>query len=290
MSMSNGLRRSALLFVVESLLIGGAVTSGLIGGLSSAGAAAPSEVLATVSANGPSVTVGDVLTQNLVLTGPDIGCTSGSAQETVLSNPASPAVADLNMTDVAFSGCTATSDNFPMTLTADGLPYSPLTISDTSGDQVGIGSTSFTAVIDAGALGTYTCSLASSGMTGTWSNDTNAMSFSDQDFTASGDRLCSDVAISITLGPVVDSSANGSPAVYVTNLPFTPSSPTISNGLRVLRRGLHRQRLDHGGRDHLSYLFDAGGVHCFRPCGQLRRSRHLHIGCGGGCGYRLHRG
>ena len=227
--MSNGLRRSALFFVVESLLIGGAVTSGLIGGLSSAGAAAPSEVLATVSANGPSVTVGDVLTQNLVLTGPDIGCTSGSAQETVLSNPASPAVADLNMTDVAFSGCTATSDNFPMTLTADGLPYSPLTISDTSGDQVGIGSTSFTAVIDAGALGTYTCSLASSGMTGTWSNDTNAMSFSDQDFTASGDRLCSDVAISITLGPVVDSSASGSPAVYVTNLPFTPSSPTISN-------------------------------------------------------------
>jgi len=50
MSMSNGLRRSALFFVVESLLIGGSVTSGLIGGLSSAGAAAPSEVLATVSA------------------------------------------------------------------------------------------------------------------------------------------------------------------------------------------------------------------------------------------------
>jgi hypothetical protein len=226
--MSKELQRTARLLLAGLLLAGGVLVAVTIVGPQPAGAATP-DVLATTSSSGPSVSVGDVLTQNVELTGPDIGCTSGSAEESVSADPASPGVADLSMSDLAFSGCTATSGNFPMTLTADGLPYSPMTISESDGNQVSIGGTVFTAVINAGVLGTYTCSLTSSGMNGSWSNSANTMTFSNQGFTASGDSLCSNVAVSITLGPVVDSSASGSPIVYVTDPPFTPSSPTISN-------------------------------------------------------------
>jgi len=217
--------RSVRVLAACSLLVAGVLAVMAFGGAQPAWAAA-SGVLVTSSTSGPNVAAGDVLTEGLTMSGAAFGCSSGSAQETVSGNPDSPGVGDLNMTGVTFSGCTATSSKYPMTLTATGLPYSSLTVADTSGDQVDIGATAFTAVIDAGILGNYTCTFNSSGMIGSWSNATNTITFSDQTLTKTTGAECTTVTVTISLGPVVDASVGGSPPVFVTN---APSTPTISN-------------------------------------------------------------
>jgi hypothetical protein len=196
-------------------------------------AAATSSVLTSGSAGGSAVAAGDTLTASLAAgsnatfyssatSTSGVMCTGSAFSATVDSNPASPGVATESLDSQSFSGCT--SNVFGVfgvqSVTVNNLPFA--TSVDDSANAVTITGTS-AAPIQATVIlntlfGSISCVYQAAGdtLTGTASNTSNSITFSNQQFSkVSGSVLCfSSSYFSATYAPVVDSSA-GNSAVYV---------------------------------------------------------------------------
>ncbi|MFJ9695618.1 Tat pathway signal sequence domain protein [Kitasatospora sp. NPDC101183] len=191
-------------------------------------------VLTTDSPTGANVSVGDVLTANLVsgtaatfysdATGSSgISCASSSFSATVTANPAAPGAAVEQLNTQTFDSCTSnvfgvtgvksvTVTNLPFTNTVSDAPGNPVSLTPGSAGAMG------TTVVLRTILGTVTCNYTNStGISGTTSNTGNTIGFSAQPFAlASGPGLCFSTGyFSATYGPVSDSSVAGNPLLYV---------------------------------------------------------------------------
>ena len=167
------------------------------------------DVLQSGSVGGPNVAVGDVLTQAVAFTGFGGACT-GTAQETVLTNPTAAGTATLDLTSLSTDSCPGSSTSVVL--------HGPSTMSITSGagDPVTTGPLSFDTTSTLGHL-----VLTSSGLTGSWANATSSSTLTGQVNGVAGVGTW-------TFGPFVDSSVGGSPDVFVapgTTVQFTSSPP-----------------------------------------------------------------
>ena len=191
------------------LLFGGVSLVSVIAG-SVPASAVQTNVLRTGSVSGPAVSVGDVLTETISLSSVDgvIRCPQGTAQETVTSNPTAPGTAQLSL--VAFSPTDCTYAGFPLSLVAQNLPTT-LSVSDGTGNPVLTGPIQVSEAF---------CTGYSPGLSGSWSNTANAMTFTDQFFSVISGG-CAGVAFNVTLGSIVDSTVNGSPEVFVADVSGT---------------------------------------------------------------------
>jgi hypothetical protein len=175
-------------------------------------------VLTTGSLGGANVNVGDTLSAS-VTGGPQ--CASGSAQTAVVSNPARPGVALLQLTSMSFSNCTLTllvDGVQSASVVVDSLPY-PLSIGDGVGDPATMGIMSLTFVFPGGnGSCTYASAAAS---TGGYSNASDSLTFGGSGLGLTGGTgafgsECPTTSLTLpSLTAVVDVNQSGSPAVYV---------------------------------------------------------------------------
>ncbi|WP_369184984.1 Tat pathway signal sequence domain protein [Streptomyces sp. Y1] len=211
-----------------------------LGALALTGAAvAPAQadapaVLTTGGPTGPNVAVGDTLTANLAAgtyatfynsaTGTSgIKCAASAFSATVTANPAAPGSAVEQLNSQTFGSCTSnvigvmgvrsiTVTNLPFTNTVSDGPGFPVALTPGAAGTMG------TTVVLSTLLGSVTCNYANStGIAGTASNTGNSIGFSGQPFAlVSGPSLCFSTGyFSATYGPVHDTSAAGSPVLYV---------------------------------------------------------------------------
>ncbi|MFI6154353.1 Tat pathway signal sequence domain protein [Kitasatospora sp. NPDC051170] len=191
-------------------------------------------VLTTGSLGGPNVSVGDVLTANLVSgtyatfysssTGTSgIKCAASSFSATVTANPAAPGSAVEQLNTQTFGSCTSnvfgvtsvrsvTVTNLPFTNTVSDDPGYPVALTPGAAGSMG------TTVVLGTILGSVTCKYSNTtGIAGTTDNGANSIGFSAQPFAlVSGPGLCFSTGyFSATYGPVSDSSVAGSPLLYV---------------------------------------------------------------------------
>ncbi|MET8704543.1 Tat pathway signal sequence domain protein [Kitasatospora sp. NPDC058032] len=198
-------------------------------------AAAPVAVLTHTALAGPNVSVGDVLTADLVsgttanffssATGTSgIKCATSSFSATVLSNPAAPGTATESLNTQTFSNCTANVVGVTgvKSITVNNLAYTN-SVSDATGYPVwlntgsGGGPVQTTVVLNT-VLGPITCVYQSaSGLTGSTNNVGQTISFVSQPLPkSSGPSTCFATGyFTSTYGPVRDISVPGSPAVFV---------------------------------------------------------------------------
>jgi len=165
-------------------------------------------VLRDGSVGGAAIAAGHVLSSSFA----PPQCTSGSTQATVSTNPSAPGKAKLSITSMTFSGCTLNilGNQVSITITANNLPYS-LTIGDVNGNMATTGAVKWTA---AGAG--HVCIYSSSGLSGYWNNAADGITFPSQNLTSTSGGVCpGTVAIGGTFGPVKDTTASGSPLVFV---------------------------------------------------------------------------
>jgi hypothetical protein len=186
-------------------------------------------VLTTGSASGTNATVGDTLAATLATgttadffttaTGTTgVTCTTSTFNAAVADNPAAGGTATESLTVQTFTGCTSnilgvTAVN---SITVDALPYSAAV---GNGSIVLTGNPIQATVVLRTILGSVTCVYqADNGtLTGTTDNADNSINFTAQGFTKStGPSLCPGSSFfTATYAPVVDSSIDGSPAVFV---------------------------------------------------------------------------
>ncbi|MFE6051551.1 Tat pathway signal sequence domain protein [Kitasatospora sp. NPDC056446] len=203
-------------------------------GAAIAPAQADSAVLTTDSPSGPAVSVGDVLSANLVsgsyatfyssATGTSgIKCAASAFSATVTANPAAPGSAVEQLNTQTFGSCTSnvlgvtgvrsiTVNNLPFTNTVSDAPGNPVSLTPGAAGPMG------TTVVLNTILGSITCKYQNStGINGTTSNTGNTIGFSAQPFAlVSGPGLCFSTGyFSATYGPVADTSVAGSPLLYV---------------------------------------------------------------------------
>jgi large repetitive protein len=164
-------------------------------------------VLRNTSVTGPGVAVGDVLTQNVSFddsNGLDEGSCSGTAQETVATDPTAPSDAVLNLTSVDFTNCAGAFVGASLT------SPSTMTIDDATGLPVSTGALSF--AVEVSIPGYILNETATTGgFLGSWSNADSSSVFDGQsvDFSGSTDT------VDVTFGPFHDTSVSGSPLVFV---------------------------------------------------------------------------
>ena len=213
-----------------------ALLTGLVG--AAPATAAPTTSLASAvltypTVAGTAVSVGDVIQASLRsgtnatfysstsgTTG--IKCAASSFSARVLTNPTAPGTATESLTAQSFSSCTTNvfGTTGVQSVTVNNLPY---TTSVTSAGVVTISGTAAapiqSTVVLNSLLGAITCVYRTSTntLTGTASNGTNSISFTNQVLTKfSGPSLCFGTAyFTASYSPVKDTSKTGSPAVYV---------------------------------------------------------------------------
>ncbi|TLS45267.1 Tat pathway signal sequence domain protein [Streptomyces montanus] len=203
--------------------------------LSAAGpaSAADTPVLTTGGLGGTPVATGDVLSASLA-TGTNatlyssstgrsgLSCSSSTFVAAVTDNPAAPGTATESVTRHTFDSSSCTSNVTGVLgvtrITVDNLPYTTAVTSDgavtiTPAD----GSSIQTTVVLRTLLGSITCVYRAPSLSGTASNTDNSISFTNQQFTKfSGSSLCfSNGYFTAKYAPVVDTSQEGSPAVFV---------------------------------------------------------------------------
>jgi hypothetical protein len=145
-----------------------------------------------------------------------VRCTSSQFAATVTDNPAAPGTATESLTAHSFASCTSNVSGVTgvNSITVQNLPY---TTTVTSAGVVTVsppsGSTIRTTVSLRTLLGNVTCVYQGSGLTGTASNATNSIAFSNQPFSkVSGSSLCfANAYFSATYAPVT----SGGAAVFV---------------------------------------------------------------------------
>ncbi|MFJ8207438.1 Tat pathway signal sequence domain protein [Micromonospora chalcea] len=192
-----------------------------------------SNVLTYPTVAGTAVSVGDVIQASLRsgtnatfyssssgTTG--IKCAASSFSAKVLTNPTAPGTATESLTAQSFSSCTTNvfGTTGVQSITVNNLPY---TTSVTSAGVVTIAGTAAapiqSTVVLNSLLGAITCVYRTSTntLTGTASNGTNSITFTNQTLTKfSGPSLCFGTAyFTASYSPVKDTSKTGSPAVYV---------------------------------------------------------------------------
>ena len=182
-------------------------------------------VLTYGSAAGTSVAVGDVLTAASssvsirTTSGGSTGitCDASSFSAAVTSDPATPGTATETLSAFSIGGnCTTNivGATGVKSITVGGLPY---TASVTSAGAVTVQGPLTTTVALSSLLGTVTCTYTASSLTGTASNANSSITFSNQAFSKTdGSSLCPSAGyFTTTYAPVQDSSAAGSPAVFV---------------------------------------------------------------------------
>ena len=213
-----------------------ALLTGLVG--AAPATAAPTTSLASAvltypTVAGTAVSVGDVIQASLRsgtnatfysstsgTTG--VKCAASSFSAKVLTNPTAPGTATESLTAQSFSSCTTNvfGTTGVQSVTVNNLPY---TTSVTSAGVVKISGTAAapiqSTVVLNSLLGAITCVYRTSTntLTGTASNGTNSISFTNQVLTKfSGPSLCFGTAyFTASYSPVKDTSKTGSPAVYV---------------------------------------------------------------------------
>ncbi|MQS10945.1 Tat pathway signal sequence domain protein [Streptomyces kaniharaensis] len=193
-----------------------------------------SAVLTTGSLGGPAATVGDVLTASLLpgtsatfydsaTSTKGISCAVSSFSATVTDNPAAPGNAVEQLNTQTFDSCTSnvmgvtgvqsiTVDNLSYTNTVGDGPGSPVTLAP------GAAGPMQTTVVLNTILGSVSCVYQqAASISGTTSNTDNSIGFAAQPFgLSSGSSLCSSTGyFTATYGPVTDTSAAGSPLIYV---------------------------------------------------------------------------
>ncbi|WP_431901831.1 Tat pathway signal sequence domain protein [Micromonospora chalcea] len=151
-----------------------------------------------------------------------IKCAASSFSAKVLTNPTAPGTATESLTAQSFSSCTTNvfGTTGVQSITVNNLPY---TTSVTSAGVVTIAGTAAapiqSTVVLNSLLGAITCVYRTSTntLTGTASNGTNSITFTNQTLTKfSGPSLCFGTAyFTASYSPVKDTSKTGSPAVYV---------------------------------------------------------------------------
>jgi hypothetical protein len=215
-----------------SLALGAAVTALA---LSAAGpaSAADGTVLTTGGAGGTAVAPGDVLSASLAggtsatlyssSTGTSgISCTSSTFVAEVIDNPAAPGTATESVTNHTFDSASCTSNVVGVLgvtrITVDNLPYTTAVTSDgTVTITPADGSSIQTTVVLRTLLGSINCVYRAPGLSGTADNADNSIAFTNQQFTKfSGSSLCfSNGYFTAKYAPVVDTTQDGSPAVFV---------------------------------------------------------------------------
>ncbi|MEU3612317.1 Tat pathway signal sequence domain protein [Streptomyces sp. NPDC006872] len=194
-------------------------------------ASADDAVLTYGSAAGNAVSVGDVLTASLAngttatlatsSTGTSgITCTGSTLSATVTDNPAAPGTATESATAQTFSGCT--SNVFGVrgvqSITVNDMPYTTSAASDgTVTVTPASGSAIQTTVVLSTLLGSVTCVYQAPSLSAVSSNSDTSLTFTNQVFSkVSGSLLCTGKGyFTATYAPVVDSSVDGTPAVYI---------------------------------------------------------------------------
>jgi hypothetical protein len=154
-----------------------------------------------------------------------VKCTSATFTGKVTNNPAvsSKAVATESVTASKLSKCSVTGVK-SITVVANNLPYNA-SVSAAKGNPVKVSGSkkskpiSLTATVNLGTS-TIKCTYTAASISGKASNKGNTISFSKQKFSFStGAALCTQVgktaSFSATYGPVTDTSAKGSPKVFV---------------------------------------------------------------------------
>ncbi|MET7700503.1 MULTISPECIES: Tat pathway signal sequence domain protein [unclassified Streptomyces] len=190
-------------------------------------------VLTTGSAGGTPVATGDVLNASLASgtaatlysssTGTSgVSCSSSTFTATVTDNPAAPGTATESLTGHTFGSSSCTSNVTGVlgvtSILVDNLPYTTTVASDgTVTVTPAAGSTIQTTVKLRTLLGTINCVYQAPSLSGTASNADNSIAFAAQHFTkTSGSTLCfSNGYFTAKYAPVVDTSQEGSPAVFV---------------------------------------------------------------------------
>lgn len=191
-------------------------------------------VLTQGSAGGAAIAVGDTLVANLAAgtaatftDGPGssngVSCANSSFSATVTSNPAAPGSATEQLNSQSFDSCTSSVLGVMsvQSVTATSLPYTN-TVTSGSGGNVSLNGTSagpvgITVVLNT-LLGQVSCVYQSpNGISGSTSNTDNSIGFANQPANlVSGPGLCFSTGyFSATYGPVTDSSAAGSPVLWV---------------------------------------------------------------------------
>lgn len=190
-------------------------------------------VLTYGSVGGTNVAVGDVLQASLragtkatfynsTSGSTGVSCATSSFRAEVTSNPTAPGTATERLTDQRFSDCTT---NVIGTLgvnsvTVDNLAYAASVSSSGVVTITGSSTGPIQSTVSLRTLlGNITCVYrsASGSITGTASNATTSITFTNQPFTkVSGPATCFGTAyFSASYGPVLDTSVAGSPITYV---------------------------------------------------------------------------
>lgn len=193
----------------------------------------PVAVLTTGSLAGANVAAGDVLNASVAAgttadfateaggtTG--VHCAQSSFTATVVDNPAAPGVATESTTAHTFGSCTVnilgatsvrsvTVNNLPFATTVDGTTGA-VTVSGTTAAPIQ------TTLVLGTILGSTTCvyRATNGSIVGVSSNTDNSIAFKDQPFTKfSGSFTCPGAGyFTARYAPVVDTSVDGSPAVF----------------------------------------------------------------------------
>ncbi|PYC84051.1 Tat pathway signal sequence domain protein [Streptomyces tateyamensis] len=194
-----------------------------------ASAASPA-VLTVGSAGGSAVAVGDVLTASLssgtiatmystAAGGTGVKCSSSAFSATVVSNPTAPGTAVETLTSQTFGNCSTV--NVPGVLGVNSLTVNNLSYTNSVSDSAGNPATLSpgtagpiqTTVVLRTLLGTVTCKYQASpgSLSGTTSNTTQSISFTNQTFTlTSGPGTCfANGYFTAAYSPVTDSTQGG---------------------------------------------------------------------------------
>ena len=178
---------------------------------------------------GIAVKVGAVLKAGLVtgisavfsLGSEKLTCKAGRFSATVKSNPVKPGKARESLTAQSFSKCTVNVKNITFkSIKVKNLPFKA-TVSDATGFPVKVSGSTKTkpilvTVTVSVAGSTVACSYKAASISGHALNKGSKITFSKQKFTKSSGQLCPASAnFTATFGPVVDSSVQGSPRVFV---------------------------------------------------------------------------
>jgi hypothetical protein len=198
--------------------------------------ASSSPVLTTGSAGGTPVAVKDALSASIAsgtkatvetTSGGSTGitCTVAAFNATDTTNPTAPGTADESISALSISTCTSNITGVTKVngVTLANEPYSATVSDSTSPATVTITGTS-SAPIQATAslqtiLGAVNCVYQANNdtLTGTASNTGNTITLTNQQFNlTSGPGVCpKNGFLSVTVGPVKDTTQSGSPAVFV---------------------------------------------------------------------------
>lgn len=204
-----------------------AAAAAMLAAFPMAAAAATPHVLTTTKVGGPNVAVGATLKASLKSgtkatfyepgTTTGVSCSKSSFTSKVTKNPAAPGTATESLTAQTLSSCTTniTGATSVKSVKVLKLPYAT-TVSDAAGNPVTVSKPSTKLTLNT-VIGVVSCTYGAASIKGKASNAGNLITFKNQAFTlSSGSSACpASGDFSAMFGPVKDTSASGSPAVFV---------------------------------------------------------------------------